>query len=345
MQSIAVIATYGTIAEVVAIIVVMLATVFYKIYARQQLKASQKLKSDTKLFLTKYIDSKTQVVPGTFPEKMLDLGMLLQMVREFDESYLAGNWLFLRANFIKNIVLPLARTAAFSDDWVTRHLATLAFTLYSENKDEQTIINLLNDPIPLVRYSAAGAAIRHGSELSINNVVVQISRENWLTQTMYMKGFVTIPNATHYYLENIMKNSSEISIRATTYNLLLNFPVFPAGWSIADDIRSPDTLLATAAIRYLAYSKKMAAVETLQSLLSTPNWKIKAVVLACLGELRAESAIYDVKDCLNDPNWWIRLSAEQALTKISLPGEFRGQLYIEKNRFNIDVSQHVLNTF
>jgi hypothetical protein len=87
-----------------------------------------------------------------------------------------------------------------------RHYAALSFTHFSENGDEEHIIRLINDDIPLVRYSAATAGIIYGSEVAIDSIIIRMSKESWLTQTVYMQGFDKIPYSTHYYLVKIMKN-------------------------------------------------------------------------------------------------------------------------------------------
>lgn len=346
MQSIAVIATYGTILEVILIILIVFITVVFKMYSMHRERVELNLKNEIRTFISRDIERKNQITLSSFSDKWLDLRILLLTLAEVDRENVSGNWLYIRTNFIKNIILPLARTAASSNDWIMRHYAAISFALYSENADEKIILDLLNDTIPLVRYAAAGAGIRHGSELVINAIIVQISKESWLTQTMYMKGFVNIPFATHYFLENIMKKSDEFEIRSTTYNLLMKFPVFPVNWIMTDDMRSQQTLLTISAIRYLTYSKNLSSLETLLSLLTTPSWRVKAVVLDCLGSLKSDAAIPAVRECLADDNWWVRFSAAQALSEIGWPGQSRkGDRYLSTNQFNIDVSEHILNTF
>ena len=346
MKSIYYLVLYATIIEIIMIVLIVLITVIVKFFSDSRNKQQITTRSEIEQFIMKRMKSHSQINPSSFDDRWKKINLLLPIIAYFDKYHSDTQWLGLRANFIRNIVLPLARTAAESDDWTMRHYAAEAFTLFSENSDEKYILKLIGDPIPLVRYSAAAAGIIYGSQITFQGLIKQMSNESWLTQTMYMQGFDNIPSATHYLIERLLKSSTDSAMRATCYYLLLKYPVFVSDWDIAKDTESKDMKLALVATQYLAYTHKGSAIEVLIKLLDHSDWRMRAVAISCLGDLKVNSAISYVSKMTDDNNWWVRFSARQALQKFGDAGKHELALKnINESEMNIDISRQVLNTF
>jgi HEAT repeat protein len=125
---------------------------------------------------------------------------------------------------------------------------------------------------------------------------------------------------------------------------LLKYPVFVVDWDINKDIHSDSKVLSLSAIRFMAYSQKEMAKLILPGLLDNPDWRVKSVILSALGDLNVSTIIPEITACLDNPNWWVNFSARQALRKLGIANKDLPQMD-NINERNIDVSQHVLNTF
>jgi hypothetical protein len=338
-------AKYGVIIEFSLIILIIIITYVMKMVYYFKAKNTHTMTTKIQLFLNEKTLLNEQITNQSFNKRWKNIAILTPIVRHLDRNLIQNKWARIRINFIRNIILPLARRAATKKDWIMRYYAAESFSLYSENGDEPTILSLLNDTVPLVSYTAANAAITYGSEAAITLIIVKMAQESWLTQSLYIQAFDNVSYATCYIVMNQLKNSKDPAIKATCYNILLKYPRIQVDWDINTDIQSANMLLMLAALRFIAHSQWRLALPILVNLLNDSNWQVKVVTLSCLKDLNAVDAIPQIIARLTDSNWWVRVAAAQALKSFGEPGEAAlKSLNMSVETIDDNIADSVLNT-
>ena len=338
-------AQYLIVIEFSLILIIILVTYILKYVFLYIAKNEKKIASQITLFLAEKTLLNEQITPRSFKNKWKNIAILIPIIRHLDRNLIQNKWVKIRSNFLRNIILPLARKSTSKNDWVMRYYAAEAFSLFSENNDEQFILKLLNDTVPIIRYTAANAAITYGSDDAINSIIIQMSKENWLTQSLYIQAFDKASYGTHYFIVKLLKTTSDLGIKATCYNILLKYPLIKVDWDINLDIQSHNVPLMLSALRFIAHSQWRIAIPILVTLLNDPNWQVKVVTLSCLKDLNAVDTIPQITPCLSDSNWWVRVAASQALKSFGEPGnQVLNSLNIDVEFITDNIADSVLNT-
>lgn len=345
MELVTTLAKYGIIIEIMLIFFIILSTYVFKIVNYFKAISKKSMILEIELYLREKMRINEQVTDLSFKNKWKKIQILLMVIKKLDNNAMIEDWLQIKTNFIRSIMLPLAREAAFSEDWAMRFAAAQVFTLYSENGDEIFILKLLKDEIPLVSYLGANAAITFGSKEALDLIITQMSKNSWLTQSLYMQAFDNAPYATCYFISKMMKSTDNFTIRSICYNILLKYPTFLVDWDINEDIESKNIILVLSAIRYIAYSQPVIAAPILIRLLDHPQWQVKAVALCSLTKFDAASAIPKIELCLNNSNWWVALAAQQVLQKLTHEEPAFKSNETRINRVLNSIEQSIFNTF
>lgn len=222
-------------------------------------------------------------------------------------------WKKIRKKFCNDILFPIARKATSHKNWLSRFYAAQAFSFDTDVHDENTILKLLDDPVPLVFYASLEGAVKAPSKESIHKIINRLSKENWITKSLFIQVFQTASTTTRYMIENILLGSTEPLTRATCYTVLSQFTMSHIRWDMSEDLNSIFLNLKIAALKYIAHARSKEATPILVLHLKDKSWEVRTICLRLLGEIGARKAIGPIADCLNDPDWWVRLASATTL--------------------------------
>lgn len=344
MELVHIIAKWVVIVEFSLIIIIFLTTFYLRATIYYKIKNEQKLTRSITRFLVKLIPLYKEFNEKNFFSSWRRLDILLPIIRTLDKEVDNDKWANIRIVYLQSIILPLAKTGAVSNDWELRCLAAESFALYSTESEESYIIKLVTDEVALIRYSALAAAILLGSEAAINLIIMQMIEETWMTQSIYLSKFDKASVSTRIYVENCLKNSSNLKIRAACYHILVKYPPHKAGWDLNPDIYSKSMNVKIAALKFISYTDRDAAIPKLLDMLEDTQWQVRTVAIHCLSNLKVDEAMTQISFSLKDTNKWVGLAAAEALYDFGEKGvQILESQNIVFNRAAYNVANHVLN--
>ena len=101
--------------------------------------------------------------------------------------------------------------------------------------------------------------------------------------------------------------------------------------------------LKIASIKFISYADPEVGIPILIAALKDENLNVKLISLHRLNWLKAKEAISYIVPLLKDTDWWVRISAAEALKNMGVEGErvlHSNSAVLDKISFNLD---HVLN--
>ena len=342
MDWIYIIAEYTVAIEFILIGIIIITTYCFRLYEI----VNSKHKSNVTLQIEKYLttlmqhpEMETKVV---FPPQGKQLGCLLAILHEYDINTKESNWQKTRLNFIRSIILPLARIAATSRKWSRRCYASEAFTYYSEKEDEIIILGLLNDKFPLVAYNGLLAAVLQESEIAIDTVINLMAKHTWYSQMIFYQAFDKVTSRTAHLILKKLKFTLNDQEKIICYRILHNYIPLKINWDINSDINSNNLWLKLNALDYISNADKDSALPFLIDSLEDKNWQIRASSLNCLSKIKAKHVIPEITHCLHDNHWAVGRAAVIALYNYGEEGrKVLDELNIEMNPLLYQVAQHI----
>ncbi len=255
-----------------------------------------------------------------FPKNWQRLDLLIEVTQETDSTNTFNEWTKIRAGFIKKIIFPLARNMAIRRNWISRLYAARAFCLLKGGANEEYIIKLTNDKIPLVFLYAARAAVIHDSEKAIFSIIKKMASESWTEQSIFLQAFDDFTNQTYSIIEKILATEMSPNIRSTCYEILCEHVSGPIKWDMTQDLTSKNSRLKIAALKFYAKPEPDSAIPVLIANLKDPEVEVRLIALHRLQMLKAKQAISEITVCLDDSDWWVRISACEALKSLGKEG-------------------------
>ncbi|HEX2548490.1 MAG TPA: HEAT repeat domain-containing protein [Gammaproteobacteria bacterium] len=345
MNLVYVLAKYTVIMEFSLIVVIILLNYFLITIEYYKNKHKEKLTLQISNYFAQLIPLNASPTNYPFQKKWERIDIIVPVLYKFERLVQDESWEEARLQLIRSILLPLARKATKSKNWVQRFFAAESFGLVYEEKDEKHLIKLVQDTNPLIRLNALSAAIMRGSKSAVQLLITEIAATSWLTQSMYLQAFLKAPEYTRNFIIERLSEVSDPNVRATCYNILLRYPDVKVDWNIEEDLQANNIKLKISAIRYVCYVDKDKGIPLLLALLSHDNWQARTVALYILNNLRYTEAIPDIEACLNDPNEWVRLYAEETLKNLQQKGlGIVRTRDINEERAMFDVALQVLDT-
>lgn len=334
------------ILEFSLVIAIALSACFLKVFYFFNAKRKKKILFNIEVYLKKIILQGDPLNVRHFPHRWKKLEDLIQIIKQFDQTSSNTHWEKVRIDFIHSILLPLARKQCGNRHWISRFYSAEAFTFGVESQDEECIIQLINDEVPLVHLKATSAALLFASKATINAVINRMSRKRWITKSTFIQAFDNASENIKPFILKRLKSTKYITIKTTCYTLLMKFKPEKTTWNVMEDIESKDIDLKLAAIKFLAYSDKESAIPILISLLKDSAWEVRLVAIHRLGKLKAIHAIDEIANCLNDSQWWVKMSAAETLKEFGERGENALKKIDPHFEFvSFDISKHIANTW
>lgn len=293
-------------------------------------------------YLNQALTNKTLPPVIEFKKSWKKIELITPILFSFNKKYdKMGHWFKIQKNFCDAILFPVARKATYRKNWLYRFYAAQTFGLHIDAHNETYILKLLDDPVPLVFYASLEAAIKIASKNCIIKIVERLSKENWITKSLFMQVFQQAPATARYHIENILMGSTEPMLRTTCYNILLQFKMNHLRWDMSEDLNSKFINLKISALKYSAHAHLKEASSILALHLKDKSWEVRTVCLRLLGEIGAKKEMTAVAACLNDPDWWVRLAS--ATTLRSFGPEGVKILELQKEQINPDAFNAAYN--
>jgi len=251
-----------------------------------------------------------------------DLHVLLVWIKEMDEANLGDQWQEQRKSLIKQVILPLARKYSHSRLWPKRLQAAKAYTLDHEVEDEDNIIHLLRDPVPLIHYEAMLCVRKLGTTKMVDSFIDLMSHEPRRSRVIYHNTCAGIAEKTYDHILNRLNKASDENVRASCYELLVlhHGPSFRSP-RVYDDILSESPRLSIAAILFVRKEKDVNAIPAVKQAIKREEPDVVSEAIVALKDLGAIEDILGVSNLLSSHHWWVRFNAAFALKSIGEQGE------------------------
>ncbi|MCC5792018.1 MAG: HEAT repeat domain-containing protein [Legionellaceae bacterium] len=214
---------------------------------------------------------------------------------------------------IEKVILPKVQRYQFSKNWQKRYTLLSALKHGLRREHYPSLVRLIDDAIPIISIEAA----RLGS--STNDWTIYQAILNLLLRCDHSKRIIYIDNfhknkAIRPFLLQQLRQHNDSQLRKIMYDLLLHVGCDTTFYEMVkrDSIGGHQNM-RLAAIRILPGTDRKKAGATLQSLVHDSDWLVRNVAVQSLGMLGDDQYIPVVIECLNDPVWWVRVSAAKAL--------------------------------
>lgn len=307
--------------ELILISFIVIITVILSIFNKFSRQYHQRIRMSMYYYFLNLISTGESFQPKQFPRRWKNIKIILNVIDELDERNPSNHWQTIRKIFIPAILIPLAKASTFRVTWEFRVYAARAFCLLPNHDYDEFIDTLVGDNITLVLFYAGKAAVINSAEQALGRFITRIAEQHWGTQLMYLGIFDELHPSTRNYFEKKLVTSKDPTIKSVCYKILIKFSPRAITWDIKSDIFSESTELKIAALKYIAYADKIQAIPILIDMLHVKNINIRLIAIHRLGDLQAHQAIPELTKQLNDNDWWVKISAAQALINMGDEGE------------------------
>lgn len=332
--------------EFALVIVIILSASLVSAVRRIRIYRDNQILYAAKAKLVHMNDKRLLFNPDDFSFYWKNLRILLLVVDALDARAHNEHWISIRPLFIKSIMFPMAVNFATSCRWQDRVYAVRAFGLLRDSSNHRYIEALVNDRIPLVAIYAGKVALLNHSEEAIHSLIKRIGHERWGAQLIDLHSFNVYPPESKPYFIKKLQSATQPRIRAACYKILARYKPARLTWDVSPDIFSDDKELKIAALKFVTHEDRAAAIPLLIKTLSMTNTnQVRLIALHCLSILRSNEAIPVLTECLSDDNWWIKVSAAEALKRLGPKGVAVLKVHdidIDAVAYNIN---HILNTW
>lgn len=328
------------------VLFILFSASFVSLIRRVQRHFRNKVKAAIEQYLIHINDNALLFDAKNFPFYWKKLPILLSVVDVLDVRKHNDHWMSFRASFVKSILFPMAVDYATDCHWQNRLYAIRTFGLLRDKSNHHYIEVLVNDRIPLVAIYAGKVALINHSEVAIHSLINRIGHERWGAQLIDLHSFDVYPPESKPYFTKKLLSATEPRIRAACYKILSRYQPSPLDWDVKPDVFSADLELKIAALKFVTHEDSAVAIPCLIDTLKIEKDKrVRLVAVHCLGLLKTTKAIPVLTDCLADENWWIKVSAAEALKTLGP----KGVAVLTEHKIDIDAVSynvnHILNTW
>lgn len=238
--------------------------------------------------------------------------LILSLFKKLDARMLP-DWNHRKIQLMHEQILPYARSYIAKKQWEKRYLLALCFDYVIEPRDEDLLIQLIEDKNAVVSFNA----IRTGSRMGTPKVLKAILYR--LQQEPHPFHVVTISELTYSdhwmeVLKEALNSATDPWINKICYEILKAIGPRADFFEIAKrDCFNDNINVRLAVIRVLPYIDKTKYLEVYAQLLKDDNWLVRNSVVKTLSELKDEASISLLVDSLHDSVWWVHVHAAKAL--------------------------------
>ena len=253
-------------------------------------------------------------------------------------------------DIIPALFLDKIKKDVSSRSWSIRNYAALNYQLrnkYLKNMsaiDEQHLLSLLADPVPLVAINAAIAICFDPRQQTMDKFIDIFSQQrraqyDLLTEVLHASALKMMP-----FIEQRLNNEKNIYIRVFCYRMLRQLPKMELILSTLDtDIHSAIIDLRLAALAYIAYAQTNDYKFHLSNAINADAWEIRARAAKLIGYTKDTFFLATLSLHLSDAVWWVRFRSAEALGMMGAQGRaILSSQKIDVDKFAYEMSQQQL---
>lgn len=188
-------------------------------------------------------------------------------------------------------------------------------------QDEQLILTLLKDPVPLIRTEAALCAVSIGSIPLLKTIFEDMKKESSRGRYAYRDAILKGQPFIFSWIREQLKIEKDTELRALYLDILSAKFDSSVLLYIKEDLKSENDQLRFEAVKVLAKFPNEEAIAWLVPHLRDSYSLIRAEAVKTLPLVFGVKAISALKYALVDSEWWVRLQAALSLKKLGEPGK------------------------
>lgn len=310
-------------------LLVMLACCLMIVVTKLLTRYFHRIKNQQKDALSNAIESALFPVKDTKPNPIENFSLpkgtyefknWVEVLESFEQRFTDERWIDLKKQLIDQYVAKDAKYYVPSKSWIKRQLSARTFLLYPEKATDEEMSKLINDPKHLVRVFAAVAITKLNSRALFYEVLQKMSEETPLSRFFYRDALVQCDQEKFNWMEDLLNKESDPNIIAMILDVLSTRCTSNLLPAIRPYTHSPDRTCRILAIRALGNLSDGESIKLLMEHLEDSDWEIRSESIQGLKKQHVKKAIPQITELLDDPIWWVRLQAANALKSFGAEG-------------------------
>jgi|GEM_PF-2155044 len=309
-----------TMIELVLVFVASILIIFTRIYMGYRKKRYDRIRKEITSYFFQSLEKNANPNAFVLPRRLRNLRALLTVIEDIDETIKEANWLVLKEMIIKRYLFPKARYSAKSLRWMRRNLAARTFALFPTKEDEDSILYLVSDKVPLNRIFAARAAIALATPTLLRRLFDMMVLEPVKNLFNLRDIVVNGSEIVYQWMQKELKRETDINMRFIYLDIFSAKKGYTIRQLIDLDLKSDVKYLREKAVQILIQFPTKEDLPLLKPFLKDPSEDIRAHVAKALGNLVGESAFEELKGALQDESFWVRMQAAISLRRLGKIG-------------------------
>ncbi|PIS00386.1 MAG: hypothetical protein COT84_08105 [Chlamydiae bacterium CG10_big_fil_rev_8_21_14_0_10_35_9] len=305
-------------------------------------KRKEKKLAAFKSYLIKAIQQKKEFSIPLFAGCKCNIPFLVPLILKVNEEVKDSHWETLKKSISQNLLFPQAKKLTYSKKWTKRVQAAGCYLHFPDTNNEPEVLYLLQDPVPIIKYSAAACAAKLGTYKSANAVIDAMSCNRFLRHP-FQEALLGGNPKSFDHIEKRFEKETDPYKRVSCLEVLAHKMNSHIVDLAEKDLYAAHLNLRIAAIRALGHFFEPRSISLLLPLLKAPEWEVKAIAARSLGYLKAEEAVSELLNLLKDKTWWVRMNSALALKRIGDKGiKTLNQVNPKEDRYAYEAAQFAL---
>ncbi len=288
------------------------------------------------------IEKKRSLPINLFPIRFRKISFLIPLIINTDKENQDAHWKKMRESLFINILFPKAKKLTYAKRWTKKIQAIGCFFHCPDLNNEKEILHLLQDSIPVIKYSAAACAAKLGTPTAVNAIIDEMNCNRFL-RFPFRESLLKGNPKSFSFVEERLEKDKDPWTRVSCFEIL-SHNMNPHIVELAKrDLYSSHKNLRIAAIRAIGRYLNPISISLLIPLLKDNEWEVRSVSARSLGYLKAKEALGDLSLLLTDKSWWVRINSALALKRLGEDGiQVLKQQSFEKDQFAYEAAQYAL---
>lgn len=173
------------IAEGGVLLLILVTIITHRIIVSYKTKKEKEQADLLEAFFFNLVQTKEPFDPAKFPGEKHWTKAILVALERISLLIRGDDFFAMKKNVVDMYLIQKARAWAKHKRWIKKNLAGRIFSLYSEPRDEEALIKLLQDEHYLVRNPACRALLHLESKEGIRRIILAIKNEPGYAQFLY----------------------------------------------------------------------------------------------------------------------------------------------------------------
>jgi hypothetical protein len=306
------------VVELFILFALFIAIVFHRFFQFSTSAIKKKRTAKLTDYFLHLVEKKGLFDLKTYPGKMGWHKITLQVLEAFNHRLEGGEWTTVLHSACEALLLKRARKWAKSIFWNKKNFAARAFALYSLPSDEPLILKLMDDKRFLIRSPASLAAIRLGSQMGVEKVLLAMSKEPGYAQFHYRD---ILLQESQKVFQQLVEGAAKEELHKAALDVL-----GAKSWGgmvpfLQMDLGSPRADIRALALRVLIRNPLPDSLSYFEKSVKDPDPKVRIMALQGLNLFPSEESWGILENGLSDPVWEVGVEAGKALKNRGVRGE------------------------